>query len=248
MQTTYMPRFTYVIPFKFRQDRIIPLRRVIDWLSGFQGVEVLIVEQDKSSKISSLNLRASHVFIKNDGPFNKSWAFNVALRRAQSNVVIFGDGDFIMHPEHLIESLREIDNYDCVIPTNNIISLTQLESVSDMQSIFKIERPGFKGSMTNGVVIFKKDAIKRIGGWNEDFFGLGFTNQFQDMKIQKYLTFKQMQFNGFHFFHSPDSFDPFISQRNSQIIEFYKDGDINKFNQHIQMTLPKIGSTSKMTI
>lgn len=55
MQNTYIPKFTYVIPFRYRHDRIIPLKRVIDWLSGFQGIEVLLIEQDKHSKIEHLN-------------------------------------------------------------------------------------------------------------------------------------------------------------------------------------------------
>jgi len=49
MQNLYKPKFTYVIPFRYSQDRILPLRRVVEWLSGYQGVEVLIVEQDKVS-------------------------------------------------------------------------------------------------------------------------------------------------------------------------------------------------------
>ena len=64
MQNTYIPKFTYIIPFRYKPDRIIPLKRVIDWLSGFQGVDVIVVEQDKHSKIKNLNL--SHENIKLD--------------------------------------------------------------------------------------------------------------------------------------------------------------------------------------
>jgi hypothetical protein len=63
MVATYVPKFSYIIPFKFRQDRIIPLRRVIDWLAGFQGIEVIVIEQDTHSKINHLNLKAKHIFI-----------------------------------------------------------------------------------------------------------------------------------------------------------------------------------------
>ena len=57
MQSTYKPKFTYIIPFRYSHDRILPLRRVIEWLSGFQGIEILIVEQDKHSKLDGLCLK-----------------------------------------------------------------------------------------------------------------------------------------------------------------------------------------------
>ena len=46
MQNLYKPKFTYVIPFRYSQDRILPLRRVVEWLSGYQGVDILIVVVD----------------------------------------------------------------------------------------------------------------------------------------------------------------------------------------------------------
>jgi hypothetical protein len=245
MQNTYIPKFTYVIPFRYSPDRIIPLRRIIDWLSGFQGIEIMVVEQDKHSKISHLNLRVNHVFIESDAPFNKSWSYNVALKRASSPILIFGDGDFMMNPNDLIDSLRILDSCDCVIPTNNIVTLSPQESVADMNMILGIKRPGFKSNMTNGIVLFKKDSLVKIGGWNEDFVGLGYENKFQDMKIMKMLNYKQLEFTGYHLFHQNVNMDINLDQRNRQIFDFYQDGDINKLQQHINMTIPKIGTVNK---
>ena len=191
MNNTHVPKFTYVIPFRYRADRIIPLRRVVDLINGFQGSEILIVEQDKHSKISHLALKANHIFIENDLPFNKSWAFNVALKRVISPVVIFADADFILNPNQLIESLNVLENYDCVIPTSNIVNLSPQESAADLNTIFTINRKEYKFSMTNGCVIFKKEAILKIGGWNEDFIGVSHENQFQDHKIKTLLNYKQ---------------------------------------------------------
>lgn len=245
MQNTYIPKFTYIIPFRYRQDRIIPLRRIIDWLSGFQGVEIIIVEQDKHSKISNLSLRANHIFIESDLPFNKSWAFNVGLKRSQSPIIICADADFIMNPDDIISSLRTLESCECVIPTSNIISLTQQESVGDLKNILNIKRNGFKSDMSNGIVIFKKEALYKIGGWNEDFLGNGFENKFQDKKITNLLSYRQMEYTGYHFYHNPDKFDFNLQQRNQQIMDFYKDSDMNKLNQHIQMTIGKIGNMNK---
>lgn len=245
MQNTYIPKFTYIIPFRYRQDRIIPLRRIIDWLSGFQGVEIIIVEQDKHSKISNLSLRANHIFIESNLPFNKSWAFNVGLKRSKSPIVICADADFIMNPNDMIECLRVLDSCECVIPTSNIVGLTPQESVGDVNNILSIKRDGVKSNMTNGMVIFKKDALYKIGGWNEDFLGNGFENKFQDKKIVDLLSYRQLDFTGYHFYHNTDQFDFNLQQRNQQIMDFYKDSDVSKLNQHVQMTIGRIGSINK---
>ena len=42
--------FTFIIAYRHKLDRLQNLRRVIDWALGFQGVELIIVEQDKSPK------------------------------------------------------------------------------------------------------------------------------------------------------------------------------------------------------
>ena len=245
MQNTYVPKFTYIIPFRYTPDRIINLRRIIDWLSGFQGIDVLIVEQDKHSKISHLNMRARHLFIESSLPFNKSWAFNVALKRCTSPIVVCADADFIMDPNDLIQSLNAIDNCDCVIPTNNIVGLSPQESSIDTIRIINTKRPGFKANMTDGVVIFKRDALFRIGGWNEDIIGLGYENQFQDIKIMKLLNYKQLEFNGQHLYHEKLKSNEGLDNRNKQIVDFYKDVDVNKLQQNINTTGPKIGSLNK---
>lgn len=245
MKNTFIPKFTYVIPFRFRSDRIIPLKRVIDFINGFQGSEVVIVEQDSHSKISHLNLRAKHIFLKSELAFNKSWAFNVVLKRAISHVIIFADADFLMSPNDLIESLKTLENHDCVIPTNNIISLSPQESASDLNQIFSIKRQGFKSAMTNGCVLFKKEAIQKLGGWNEDFLGLSQENQFQDIKIKSLLNYKELEFTGYHLFHRQDPPNMNFIQRNNQIMEMYKDGNPNTLTNHIQLTLPKIGFKNK---
>ena len=90
--------FTYIIAYKHSADRLQNLRRVLDWINGFANVEVIIVEQDKHSKIRHLNLKAKHVFTRCDLPFNKSHAFNVGIKSSTSNLIVFGDSDLIMDP------------------------------------------------------------------------------------------------------------------------------------------------------
>jgi glycosyltransferase involved in cell wall biosynthesis len=246
MVQSYVPKFTYIIPFKFSSDRILSLKRVVEWLSGFQGVEIMIVEQDTHSKIDYLNFKATHVFLKSTIPFNKSWAYNVGIKRAMSKTIIFGDADFVMNPMELIESLKMIDSFDCIIPTDSVVKLSPSESQMDTNSIFRIDRVETKSNILDGISIFNKDAIMKIGGWNEDMIGLGFENSFQEMKMNKYLNSKQLNFKGYHLFHQPDSTPQQLQMRNKQILEVYSK-DKNLIDQHVSQTLPKIGFANRFS-
>jgi glycosyltransferase involved in cell wall biosynthesis len=245
MQANYTPLFTYIIPFRFRPDKMIPLRRVLDWLSGFQGVEILIVEQDKHSKISHMNLKAKHIFIENEGEFNKSWAYNVGLKRSQSPVVICGEADFIMNPNDLIFSLNTLQNFDCVLPISKVTNLNPGESNMDFNSIFSVKNNMPTFVSTNGISLFKKDALNRIAGWNEDFIGSVYENRFQEMKVTKLLNTKKLDLIGYHFFHQSSMPSFQFDQRNKQIFEHYSDADVNKLQNHINIVASKVGHANK---
>jgi glycosyltransferase involved in cell wall biosynthesis len=244
MKNTFIPKFTYVIPFRYKPDRIISLKRVVEWVSGFNGIEILIIEQDKHSKIENLNLKGRHIFVESDLPFNKAWAYNIAIKRTQSPVLVFGDADVIMHPNDLIESLKALDSYDCVIPNSNLVQLSPPESSADIQSILNLKRTSPKMNLTDGISIFKRTAIEKIGGWNEDILGPGFINRFQDMKMKRMLNFKQMEFHAFHLFHRPEFPDKGLVERNSKIIEHYSN-PMSDLQSHIQTTVPKSGYLNK---
>lgn len=241
----YEPLFTYIIPFRFRQDRIIPLRRVLDWLSGFQNIEVIIVEQDKHSKIKHLNLKAKHIFVKNDGEFNKSWSYNLGMKRSLSPVIICGEADFIMNPNDLIESLNTLQNYDCILPLNKVVNLSPQESNADFNTIFGINNFISLFNSVAGVSIYKKEALQKIAGWNEDFIGSNYENKFQEIKIKKILNYKKLEFSGFHFHHQVSSPSFQFEQRNKQIYDFYIDADFEKIQQHVSLVSGKIGVLNK---
>jgi glycosyltransferase involved in cell wall biosynthesis len=84
------------------------LRRVLDWINGFAGVEVLLIEQDKHSKIKEYNFFVKHIFIKSNQPYNRSWSFNVGLKYSTTDIVVFTDSDIIIENEHFIICIKPI--------------------------------------------------------------------------------------------------------------------------------------------
>ena len=240
-------KFTYVIPYRHRQDRIMNLRKIIDWVSGFSGVEILIIEQDKHSRIKHLNLRATHVFVKSEMPFNKAWVYNIAIKRSSSDIIIFGNSDIIMNPMELIESIKNLGDNDVVIPCSTISRLTYQESSADFNTMLNSSKPQEKKiCMSDGITIFKKSSIMNIGGWNEDFLKTGnFEDKFQDIKIQKFCKFKQLDYKSYHLWHNIDNLDYSIQERNQNLFNKYISVNDETLKNQSLSVIPMIGSLNK---
>jgi predicted glycosyltransferase involved in capsule biosynthesis len=245
-------RLTYVIGYRHSYDRIINLRRVLDWLSGFNNIEVVIVEQDKYSKISHLNLKASHIFIKSDRPYNRSWAFNVALKRCMNPIIVFGDSDLVMDPHQFLLSVNELNNFEVVSPYSSVLDLTIEENNYPFEMLSTIQRPGRgetdnqKINLCGGIVIFRTESALKLSGFCESFEGWGGEDDFQTYKVDKLgVTNKIMPFKCFHFWHQRDQTDMSGYQRTIQMLSQLTLLDEKQLQLHINATAGKIGMLNK---
>lgn len=199
--------FTFIICYRHREDRFKPLIRVLDWINSFSGAEVILVEQDKHSKIGNMNLDCKHIFIQSNELFNKSWGFNVGLKYASTDIVIFSDTDIIMQPDKFIEGIKTLENYDMVSPYNSVVDLEQNESFLPMTEILKIKKIGRgendiqKINICGGIAMYNKSAIEKIQGWNEVFVGWGAEDDFQSLKTKTFLKYKELEGRCYHLWH-----------------------------------------------
>jgi glycosyltransferase involved in cell wall biosynthesis len=255
MELQNTPKITYVIAYQHKPDRLLNLRRVLEWLAPFQGMEIIVVEQDKYSKISELNLRVKHIFLKTDKPFNKSWAFNVATSYVTTPIVIFGDSDLIMHPQGFINAVQALDNYDAVNPYNSVIDLDPNESMMDINSILQINRIGRgeaaddiqKVPLCGGIIMFKKDKLMEIGGWNQAFYGWGAEDDFQSLKVKTYLNHITLPNRCYHLYHDKAKIDMKLYQRNLEILNHFANVSKEQMTQHINMVKGKIAQLNLHT-
>jgi predicted glycosyltransferase involved in capsule biosynthesis len=245
-------RVTYVIGYRHKNERIINFKRVLDWLAGFQNMDIVIVEQDKFSKIKHLNLKGQHIFIKSDKPYNRSWAFNVALKRCTNPVIIFGDSDLIMESQELINSIEQLNNFDVVSPYRSVLDLTQEESNYPLNMFQTIQRPGRgetdnqKINLCGGIVLFRTESIFKIGGWNEMFEGWGGEDDFQTVKVKKLgLTYTEMPYKCYHLWHPREQADMVNYQKTIQMLSQLSTLDNNQLQAHISSSGPKIGLLNK---
>lgn len=243
--------FTYIIAYRHKADRLQNLRRVLDWINGFANVEVILVEQDKHSKISHLNLKAKQIFTRSELPFNKSHAFNVGVKHSNSNIIVFGDSDLIMDPNQFILALNSISQYEMVNPYHTVIDLTQQESTLPFEQMVSINRPGRgetdiqKVPLCGGICLFRKDAIMKIAGWNEDFFSWGGEDDFQSLKVKNFLTWTELQAKCYHLYHERVQPDMKWYQRNLQILNTTANMDKSQLQRVILNQLPKIGMKNR---
>ena len=231
--------FTFIIAYRHKLDRLQNLRRVIDWILGFNGVELIIVEQDKSPKLPAYTLKGfKYIFTKSDLPFNKSWAFNVGTKQSTTNAIVFGDSDLLMDPQDFINSVKLLEQY---------------ESVNDqpIDLLKKITRPGRgetdiqKVPIAGGIIMFRRDSLFKVGGWSEDYIGWGGEDDYQSFKIKQLLTHIELPNRCYHLYHEKVKPDMMFYQRNLQLLNklvTYTPQDTMKY---IQNSLPKNGFKNK---
>ena len=242
---------TYIIGYRHKADRLNNLKRTLDWINGFKGAQVIVVEQDKHSKISHLGLRCEHIFIKSDMPYNRSWAFNIGLKYSKSNIVVFGDSDLIMRPDDFINGLKLLDQYDMVSPYHSVLDLTPQESGLQLEEIVKIDRAGRgeedhqKINICGGISMFRKQAIQKIGGWSEEFIGWGGEDDFQTIKVQKFLTSIENKAKCYHLYHSRENPDNFLYQKTLHLLEKLKAMSNEEVIKFINSGNPKMGMLNK---
>lgn len=239
--------FSFVILYRHSIERYNNLRRVLEWTSGFSSSETIIVEQDTHSKLSNLKLNCRHIFTKSDMPFNRSWGFNVGLKNSNSDIIVFTDCDLIMEPNSFISAIKKIEEYDMVSPYSSVVDLNPEESQLQMESIFRINRPGRgeedhqKINICGGITIFKKEAIMRIGGWCEEFIGWGGEDDYQTIKVENFLTNYEQKSRCYHLYHDREAPDMKWYQRNLQLLQKYKSLSKDEIVKSINNSLKKIG-------
>lgn len=247
-------KFSYIIAYKNRPDRLMNLRRVIDWVSGFGGIELIIVEQDRKPQIENLTFSRAvrYHFLQSDMPFNKAWAFNVGAKQATTDTIIFGDSDLIMDPNDFIEALRQLETYDCVSPYNRVIDLNANELSMNLDQMKTIDRPGRgetdiqKICLCGGIIMYKRSALDKVGGWSEDFIGWGGEDDAQSYKSQKLLNWFEAPAKCYHLWHQPEQPIMQFYQRNLQILSQIQQMDETNLLRYIGNSAHKSGLKNKL--
>lgn len=243
--------FTYIIPFKFSEDRFLTLQKVINNIKELE-CEVIIIEQGTQSILPTKEINLpKYIFLENHYPFNKSWALNCAWKEASHDIIVFGDADNLIQNSKLLEVIENMGDYDFVSPHIRLIDLTEEENLLSYQEIFSIERHGRgeldhqKLPMCGGTTIFKKEALKKIGGWPEEFFGWGAEDDAMSIKVRHFLKWKEIDNNCYHLYHKRIDPDMNWYKRNILIYTNYMRAPKEALEAHIEKEKHLIGNKNR---
>lgn len=242
MNTPYI--FTIIIPYRHRLDRFLNLKRVLDWALGFNGIEIIIVEHDSQTKLSDYSLRGfKHIFTKSLTDFNKSHALNIGIKNSSTNALVLCDADVIMDPEDFISALKKLEQFESVNPSKKIIYLGGNEvnmNLNDLKKLIRTEDNNESDNFCRGIVMFRKDALLRIGCFPEDFIGWGGEDDLQTFKVRSFLTHYECDFKSYHFPHQSEKINNLNYQRNLNLLQKLKELNKEDFTKWINNTKSKI--------
>lgn len=223
-------------------------------MSSFEDSEIILIEQDTSSKLSQINLNFKHFFVYSDQPYNRSWAFNIGTKYASSEVIIYTDSDIIIEKDILLEAIKLTNEYDVISPYNSVIDLNSSETKLPYEQFSKIKREG-RGELDNqkinlcgGMVIFTKVAINNIGGWSEKFDTWGGEDDFQTLKVEKFLKYKIMEGICYHLHHRKQDIDMTKYMNNLKFLNLTKNYTEQQLINEINITFKGNGKKNKFSI
>ena len=187
----------YVIAFRTdRQgDRAADLAAVIRHLAPLEDTAVVVVEQDVEPRWEP-DPRVRHVFLRHEGPFNKSWAMNVGFRRTKAPVLAFGDADLLMPIADIETAIAGIRaGFDAVNPFDRLVDLSPPQTADvwrgepmppappDLPDARRAD--GEYLPFCGGLFLIDRDAFLRAGGYDERFSGWGGEDDALSVKLAR---------------------------------------------------------------
>gem|GEM_PF-368967 len=176
---------------------------------------ILIVEQDIVSRLKEQlsPLMDHYIFAYNPGPFNKSWAFNIAASSdlSKKSILCLIDADLLLPSDLLAQGFDAITaGHLAVLPYNEV---AYLDHVSTKNAIDNLMRSGsinpseYSGNLWTtshgGCIFVDVDLYNAIGGHDERYRGWGFEDaDFWD-RLSKATNVKSLTTRLLHLNH-PD--------------------------------------------
>ena len=237
--TTKSIKQSIIISYKeSTEERKRNLKYVLNYLLELldDKTEIILVEQDTISKINWLgeipkNEEINYIFVQNSGIFNKGWGYNIAVKEAKGDYLIFHDSDIFLKLNAYSLCLNLLNKYDVVDPYNRLFNLNKLDSnlfLSKKYDFNIITNKSFStGSpIAGGIFMIKKEKYLLLKGFDEDVFGYGPEDRIFDLKINKLgLSVYNIDDFAIHIYHDKfnvaDEYYQF-GKKNDGIYEKYK--------------------------
>jgi hypothetical protein len=184
-----MKTIAYIIGFRSHdlKDRSYEnLISVLQWLVEIKKMlylgediklKIIVIEQDSTSRLiipKNIAIYIQHLFIYNNGSYNKGWAFNVGYFHFSADYYFFASHNIIMKKENIINVFKTCFKYEAVKPYLSIYNSSEDYSLDEnFDPLIWVDPINFTQRQdlcfANGIVGVSYIAIKSISGWDERF-------------------------------------------------------------------------------
>ncbi|MFA5207186.1 MAG: glycosyltransferase [Candidatus Paceibacterota bacterium] len=271
----FIKNFKYIIDESIKQsiiisykesyiDRKINLMKLLDYLSWLLNgkTEIILVEQDSKSKVDWLSTikgykDINHIFVKNDGVFNKGWGYNIGVKAAKGDYLVFSDSDLFLKLNTYRITIDLLDKFDIINPYKILYYLNKEKSKLfmsndyDFNVVKTLERTYNAPVISGGVFMMKKNKYLELKGFDEDCYGWGGEDDIFDFKIKKMnLLLYNVNDIAVHVFHedvySKNNKNEYYSFRDKNIllVDKYKNMSINELKNKIN-SIESFGEINK---
>ncbi len=176
------PRLSFLIG--HRGTRRLPhLLATLRNIAGQSGVafECIVVEQSVVPEIERFLppwVRYLHTPLpRPDLPYCRSWAFNVAIRQARSDVFVFHDNDVLVPERYAYEAVQRVSEGYSFVDLKRFIFYLRDDATARVfvtgaapRGVPALVVQNLTGGLT---VVARRDAFDAIGGFDESYVGWG---------------------------------------------------------------------------
>jgi glycosyltransferase involved in cell wall biosynthesis len=134
----------------------------------YSEYELIVVEQSEENFTSFNTLSITHIKLKGNFAFNKSWLINVAAKQAKNDDLIIWDADTLVDDDFLIRvDLELLDTRSIFVCWNKMIAYAGRDNPKERIVHSKEIRT------MGGIWYTHRDFLTSLGGMNENYFGYG---------------------------------------------------------------------------
>ncbi len=178
-----LPTLTYVIPCRGNK-RTKAIATVVNCIRAqrFPVINIILVEQDSARRVDTKDMvPIEFVFVKSavkglHSNFNKSEAFNVGVTKCTTELMVLHDADMLAPPNYSKAVYTSLAKHDACHLGSTVIYMSGVATkhITTGKSVEDVgESSRVVGYFEGGSVGCKKQAYRKIGGFNEEYIGYG---------------------------------------------------------------------------